>query len=78
MNNTFTQDDLILYFYGEMSTARSEQLRQELNVNSELKAQLIELQSIADELDKVSLTPSDKVIERILIEANVQLMQDHR
>ncbi|MFK7903916.1 MAG: hypothetical protein AB8B69_02265 [Chitinophagales bacterium] len=53
MYQQFTQEDLIRYWYNEVSPEECKSITEALNVNWELKEQYEEIQATFDVLDKV-------------------------
>ena len=53
MYQQFTQEDLIRYWYGEVSSEECKSITEALKVNWELKEQYEEIQATFDVLDKV-------------------------
>lgn len=66
MIKTFTENDLTRFLYGELNTKQTEEIKQALSADPDLQDRFNELREVLIDLDKVSSSPSDKTIERIL------------
>ncbi len=62
----FTPEDLLLYLYKESSHELTVAIDSALKEDFKLREKLQVLQSSADELDKVTLSPSMEVILRVM------------
>ena len=63
---SFTSEDLLLYLYGETSTAKTAAIKAALQNDWSLKEKLDLLTASKNELDQVSFTPSAQSIDNIL------------
>ena len=66
MIQTFTQLDLIKFIYHEITIEQHRDIELALLCNNELMEEYKSLKSTADELTKVSYSPSNSTIETIL------------
>jgi uncharacterized protein with von Willebrand factor type A (vWA) domain len=65
MTKPFTPNDLIRYIYQEMPEVEQELLMQALHSNDELMQDYLEMLSTVEQLNQVSLNPSEKVVQAI-------------
>ena len=66
MTKNITQDNLIRYIYQETSAEEASLIEEALQCNWELKELYENLIDSKAELDKVKVSPSQKVIDKIL------------
>ncbi len=66
MITTFTPDDLILYYYGELDKEREEELSFSMLYDSTLEASYNQLKDIIHLVDISEASPSQGAIEKIL------------
>jgi hypothetical protein len=66
MTKTFTRNDLIRYIYHETTESEKEEIEQELLFNNKLFEKYKDLAEVSMELDRVELSPSEKVVNKIL------------
>ncbi|OYU96020.1 MAG: hypothetical protein CFE21_06305 [Bacteroidetes bacterium B1(2017)] len=66
MANTYTENDLLLYLYNEMSPEEAKSLELELTSNTNLQASLKNLKAGMAVMDKLEAEPSPTSIELIL------------
>jgi hypothetical protein len=66
MKQAFTQEDLLLYFYGETSPLEQMALQHALDHDWGLKQKAAELNEVKSMLDEVSFEPSPTSIKIIL------------
>ena len=66
MIQTFTQLDLIRFIYNEITTEQHREIELALLCDNDLMEEYKSLKSTADELTKVSYSPSNSTIEAIL------------
>ena len=66
MTKTFTQNDLIRYYYKETSEKETKEIQNALVCNPSLQEQFKEISLTIRELDNVQLDPSDKSVNAIL------------
>lgn len=69
MTKPFTPNDLLRYIYQEMSEGEHEKLVQALREDGSLMQDYLEMLSTIDQLDKLMLEPSEKVVKGILKKA---------
>jgi hypothetical protein len=65
MTKQFTQNDLISYIYQEMTEVEKELLVQALHNEESLMQEYLQMLSTIEQLDQVSLQPSEKVVKAI-------------
>ena len=66
MIKTITQDDLVKYIYGETSVEENEQIEYSLNFDEELKNDLSDFTFIKNEIKKIDLSPSQRMVENLI------------
>lgn len=66
MIKIFTKNDLLRFLYDELNEQESMDLEQALLTDSELKAELEELKGVKKDLGKVSFSPSQNTVDKIL------------
>jgi len=66
MTKTFTQNDLIRYYYKETTEKESSKIQNALICDPVLQDQYKEICRMLKELNKVQLEPSEKSVEAIL------------
>ena len=66
MVETFTQNELIMAIYHELSSDEMVGLETQLNTNFEIEDNFDHLNSMKAELDKLKLSPRQEVIDRLL------------
>ena len=69
MTKPFTPNDLVRYFYQEMSEEEQELLMQALRSDEPLMQEYVEMLSTLEQLNQVSLHPSEKVVKAIKMKA---------
>ena len=65
MSKTSTNHDIIRHIYNELEERKQEQLTIETLIDPKSKDLLEIFSSVKDEMDKIMLSPSDSVIEKI-------------
>jgi hypothetical protein len=70
MTKSFTPNDLLRYFYQEMSEGENELVVQALRSDDHLMQDYLDMLSTLDQLNQLMLTPSEKVVKSILRIAN--------
>jgi hypothetical protein len=71
MIKTFTPDDLVRFLYNETSPRESEEIELALATDSNLQAEWQELADLTEDLDRLIVTPSEDVTQRILQAAHL-------
>ncbi len=66
MIKTFTQNDVLRYYYNETSEQESAEIKQALIINADLMEVYKQLKSSGSLLDEVKKEPSKQVIDKIL------------
>ena len=66
MTKTFTRNDLIRYIYHETTESEKKEIEQKLLLDNHLFEKYKDLAEVSMELDRVELSPSEKVINKIL------------
>lgn len=66
MTKTFTRNDLIRYIYNETTENEKKDIEQELLINTKLFEEYKDLAEVSMELDRFEMSPSEKVINKIL------------
>jgi len=69
MNNTITEENLILFIYGELGEAESNQIKSSLLVDIDLQESHKQLLSVVKQLDTQSFEPHDTSLKIILEES---------
>lgn len=69
MNNTITEENLILFIYGELDEFKSEQIKASLLVDIDLQEKHKQLLSVVRELDNHSFNPHETTMKIILEES---------
>ncbi|MEN9569079.1 MAG: hypothetical protein RL172_310 [Bacteroidota bacterium] len=64
--HSFTQEDLLLYVYGDTSADQTAAIRQALEVDWKLKEEYDALVSVQQQLSEIQHTPRKKAIDFIL------------
>lgn len=64
--HNFTQEDLLLYLYNEISPAKSEQIKQALESDFTLREKFEVLSSAQKRLEALKMSPSQQTIANIL------------
>lgn len=72
MIRTFTQNDLIRFIYHETTEEETQEISRVLSSDPELQRQYRELMLSAKSLDKASLEPSARAIEKIMMHVHGQ------
>lgn len=65
MIKLFTPNDLVRYFYQEMPEVEQELLMQALHSDQSLMQEYVEMLSTIEQLNQISLQPSDRVVKAI-------------
>ena len=65
MTKTFTQDELIRFFYKETSKIETKEIEKALVIESQLAEEYKKLVSVINRLDQVEETPSTSSIQNI-------------
>ena len=65
MTKTFTQDELIRFFYQETSKIETKEIEKALVIESQLAEEYKKLVSVINRLDEVEETPSTSSIQNI-------------
>ena len=65
MTKTFTQDELIRFFYQETSKIETKEIEKALVIESQLAEEYKKLVSVINRLDQVEETPSTSSIQNI-------------
>lgn len=74
MINTFTENDLLLYLYGEYSEHEKSDIENAIVCDSELEAKFFDLKLESSLLDKLSFDPADFTLDSIFsFSANYQV-----
>ena len=66
MIKTITHDDLVKYIYGETSVEENEQIEYSLSFDEELKNDLSDFTFIKNEIKKIDLSPSQRMVENLI------------
>ena len=66
MTETFTQNDLISFFYNETPTSKSAAIEAALLIDNRLMDSYYELLSIKDCIEEFEIVPSQQAINKIL------------
>jgi len=66
MTKTFTRNDLIRYIYNDTTENENKDIEQELLLNTKLFEEYKDLAEVSMELDRFEMSPSEKVINKIL------------
>lgn len=66
MYNSFTTNDLILYYFNEVELADTVLIQHEIDNNSETEENYQEIVQVMDHIDQCMLNPSESVIKNIL------------
>lgn len=66
MTKTFTRNDLIRYIYNDTTENEKKDIEQELLLNNKLFEEYKDLAEVSMELDRFEMSPSEKVINKIL------------
>ncbi len=66
MTQTFTENDLLRYAYGETSSTENVEIEKSLLCDDLLQETYNQLVATLAELDKCAIKPSDSVVQRIL------------
>lgn len=69
MNNTITEENLILFIYGELGESESNEIRSSLLVDMALQQKHKQLLSVVMQLDTQSFEPHDTSLKIILEES---------
>ena len=69
MNNTITEENLILFIYGELNEVEAEKVKSSLLADSELLEKHKQLLSVVRELDTQSFEPHDTSLKILLEES---------
>ena len=72
---SITQDDLLLYIYGEASTEKTAAIRAALQTDWKLNEQYQELLSAKENLVPVNVSPRKKALDFVLNYANKQVKE---
>ena len=64
---TFTSNDVLRYFYGEISKLEKEAIEEELAYNKELQSIYCEIEATVLALKKTIVKPKKSVIDNILL-----------
>ena len=65
MIKSFTPNDLVRYIYQEMPEVEQELLMQALHSDQALMQEYVEMLSTIEQLNQISLNPSEKVVNAI-------------
>jgi hypothetical protein len=76
MNNTFTENDLLLFIYGEADAALESQIKNELLVNKKLQNQHRNLLSVTNQLDSVKFEPNATSLKIIMEQSALQQREE--
>jgi len=66
MTKTFTQNDLIRYIYQETNEQEKKDIEEALLFDNDLFEAYREIAEVTEELNRIDLCPSDRVIKKIL------------
>ncbi|MEQ8470324.1 MAG: hypothetical protein RIC35_04025 [Marinoscillum sp.] len=66
MTKTFTENDLVRFLYDELNKIEKEALESALLTDLDLQSELENLRSVMKDLDKVSYSPSQRSVNKIL------------
>ena len=66
MTKTFTQNDLIRYIYQETNEQEKKDIEEALLFDNDLFEAYREIAEVSEELNRIDLCPSDRVIKKIL------------
>lgn len=69
MTKPFTPNDLVRYFYQEMTEVEQELLMQALRSDESLMQEYLEMLSTIEQLNQVTLQPSEKIVKAIKMRA---------
>ena len=72
MHHHFTEDDLILFIYNELSETERLALQQAIECDHELKSKMVNLLEISDRLSTFSLDPDPTTIDMIMEHAHYE------
>jgi hypothetical protein len=70
--HSITQEDLLLYLYGETSPQQTQEIINALEQDWNLKETYLQLEQTKNELDSFSLSPSEHSVNKILKYAEIQ------
>lgn len=70
---SITQEDLLLYLYGETSPEQTQEIKIALEQDWNLKEAYLQLEQTKNELDGFSLSPSESSVNKILKYAEIQV-----
>ena len=70
--HSITQEDLLLYLYGETSPQQTQEIINALEQDWNLKESYLQLEQTKNELDSFSLSPSEHSVNKILKYAEIQ------
>jgi|LakMenEpi03Aug12_release.lakeMendotaPanAssembly.Ray.scaffolds.fasta_scaffold3169881_1 hypothetical protein len=71
--HSITQEDLLLYLYGETSPQQTQEIKNALEQDWNLKESYLQLEQTKNELDSFSLSPSEHSVNKILKYAEIQV-----
>jgi hypothetical protein len=63
MEQSFTQEDLIRFIYGEVSADEHIAIFEAIDTNPEIRAEYDKIQEVLKGLDSIELSPSDTTIQ---------------
>ena len=66
MTKTFTQDDLIRFYYNDTSDLQTKEIKDTLLIDIQLADEYKKLASLLTHLDEVEEKPSDRTVQNIL------------
>jgi hypothetical protein len=77
MRRTFTEDDVLLFIYNELSAEDRQSLKEELRANPVLMKYYQDTVKITGELDKISLEPDPTTVNILLEYSQNHLEETH-
>ena len=67
MITTFTSNDVLRYFYGDISKAEKENIEEELAFNEGLQDMYCEIDAVSRVLNNTTISPDQSVVDNILL-----------
>ncbi|MEY4702656.1 MAG: hypothetical protein RIR96_553 [Bacteroidota bacterium] len=71
--HSITQEDLLLYLYGETSPQQTQEIKIALEQDWNLKEIYLQLEHTKNELDGFNMSPSENSVNKILKYAEIQV-----
>lgn len=77
MQQIFTQDDVLLYIYGELEHDKIQGMRKALEENGELAAFYLESMKTVNELNQIKMDPTPSVVNILTEESRSSSLEIH-